>query len=158
MVAPKSVRKLELRAKRVSLAAESTERYGEVVREPAGVARIARGVLADEAHEVVIAILLDTRNRVIGYSEVGRGGIASCAVDIGAAFRAALIAGASGVIFAHNHPSSDETPSAEDDALTVRLVQAGALLDCTVLDHVVIGDGTFSYRSQRPSMFVTEGR
>jgi len=41
----------------------------------------------------------------------------------------------------HNHPSGDPTPSADDLALTARLVSAGAVLGIDVLDHIVIGDG-----------------
>ena len=45
------------------------------------------------------------------------------------------------IIVAHNHPSGDQTPSAEDVAVTAELVKAGKLLDVSVLDHLVIGRG-----------------
>jgi DNA repair protein RadC len=50
------------------------------------------------------------------------------------------LAGAKAVIFGHNHPSGDPTPSAADLHLTRRLVKAGDLLGIPVLDHVIIGD------------------
>ena len=52
-------------------------------------------------------------------------------------------ASAAGVIFLHNHPSGDPTPSQEDRVLTARLVSAGALLGIQVLDHLIVGDGRY---------------
>ncbi|MNC84117.1 hypothetical protein D3C75_1384650 [compost metagenome] len=43
----------------------------------------------------------------------------------------------------HNHPSGDPTPSSEDIAITERLCEAGQLIGIDVLDHIIIGDGTF---------------
>jgi DNA repair protein RadC len=50
---------------------------------------------------------------------------------------------ATSVILAHNHPSGDPRPSAQDVTVTNELVAAGALLDITVLDHVIIGQNSF---------------
>ena len=47
----------------------------------------------------------------------------------------------------HNHPSGQSQPSQEDRALTQRLVEAGKLLGISILDHVIIGDGTSAYFS-----------
>ena len=54
-------------------------------------------------------------------------------------FREAIRANSAGIIVVHNHPSGDPTPSPEDVRVTEMLVQAGALLDISVLDHLVIG-------------------
>jgi DNA repair protein RadC len=43
------------------------------------------------------------------------------------------------VVLAHNHPSGDPTPSVEDIRITRQLIEAGRILDISVLDHVVIG-------------------
>jgi DNA repair protein RadC len=58
-------------------------------------------------------------------------------------FRAAASAGAAALVLFHNHPSGDPTPSADDVALTRRLVQAGDLMGITVLDHVIISENRF---------------
>jgi DNA repair protein RadC len=56
---------------------------------------------------------------------------------------------ASGIILAHNHPSGNLRPSREDDVMTKRLVEAGALLEIPVLDHLIITDnGYFSYADE----------
>ena len=61
-------------------------------------------------------------------------------------FRNLLRETASGVIFVHNHPSGEPTPSPEDVALTARLRQAGDLLGIRVLDHIIIAsEGYFSF-------------
>jgi DNA repair protein RadC len=44
----------------------------------------------------------------------------------------------------HNHPSGDPQPSDEDIAVTRRLVHAADLLGIRVLDHVIVGDGTYA--------------
>ena len=47
------------------------------------------------------------------------------------------------VIFAHNHPSGDPTPSSEDIAVTAQLREAGRILGINVLDHLIIGAGVY---------------
>jgi len=58
-------------------------------------------------------------------------------------FALAIRESAAAVIFLHNHPSGDPTPSPEDRRLTDRLVMAGTLLGISVLDHIIIGDGRY---------------
>jgi DNA repair protein RadC len=58
-------------------------------------------------------------------------------------FASAVRESAAAVIFLHNHPSGDPTPSLEDRHLTERLAEAGRLLGIPVLDHVIIGDGRY---------------
>ena len=64
-------------------------------------------------------------------------------VDPRRVFQEALRHQAAALILAHNHPSGDPSPSKEDIALTLRLAEAGKLLELPVLDHVIIGDGRF---------------
>lgn len=95
--------------------------------------------LADEEVEVFVVLALDGRGRVIHRADVTRGLVDSSLVHPREAFRAAIVAGASSIIIAHNHPSGDTTPSAEDRAVTKQLVAAGQLLDIPVADHLIIG-------------------
>jgi DNA repair protein RadC len=62
-------------------------------------------------------------------------------------FKPAILSNAAALLCCHNHPSGAPAPSQEDRALTKRLVDAGKLLGITVLDHVIIGDGTDLYFS-----------
>lgn len=84
-------------------------------------------------------LLLDNRNQLIAKREVSKGTADASMASPRDVFRSALREGAVNVILVHNHPSGDPTPSADDRAVTRRLVEAGALLGVKVLDHVVVG-------------------
>ena len=60
-----------------------------------------------------------------------------------------MIASAASIIIAHNHPSGDPAPSAEDVAVTKRLIQSGEIMGIDLLDHIVLGDGTFVSLKER---------
>jgi len=74
------------------------------------------------------------------------GGVTASPVAPADVFRALVREAAAGVIFVHNHPSGEPTPSPEDVALTERLCRAGELLGVRVLDHVILAhEGYFSF-------------
>lgn len=97
--------------------------------------------IAHETQEVFYAIYIDTKGRVIESREISRGTISSALVHPREVFAPALVCGAAAVIVAHNHPSGDPEPSADDRTTTKRLVRAGRLLGVELLDHVIIGHG-----------------
>ena len=102
----------------------------------------------DQEHFLVLA--LDVQNRPLGYRVVASGGMSEAQVDTKLVFRSALLLGGSRVIVAHNHPSGDPEPSADDVAVTRRLVAAGEILDVEVLDHIITGaDGRWVSLKQR---------
>jgi DNA repair protein RadC len=104
-------------------------------------ARIVLGpVLADEAVEAFGVLCLTTAHRVLCWHEVSRGCLMSTVVHPREVFKPAILVNAAAVLLAHNHPSGDPEPSADDIVLTERLVAAGALLGIHVLDHVVVAD------------------
>ena len=109
------------------------------IRTPSDAARLLMVEMSSLEQEEVRTLLLDTRNRVICAPMIYRGSLNSCGVRIGEMFKEAIRHNAASVIVAHNHPSTDPTPSAEDVRLTANLVKAGKLLDCEVMDHLVIG-------------------
>lgn len=94
-------------------------------------------------HESFIVFTLDTRSRVIRRHEVTRGLLDSSLVHPRECFRRAIADAAAGIIVAHNHPSGDPTPSAEDRAVTRQLVAAGQLLDIPVYDHIIVAGERF---------------
>jgi DNA repair protein RadC len=116
------------------------------IRGPEDVARLLGAHAAGEETEVLWVILLDSQSQVRGAVEVTRGLLNSSLMHPREVFRTAVVYGAAGVIVAHNHPSGDPTPSAEDRAVTRQLVEAGRLLDIPVYDHVVLaGDRWVSF-------------
>ncbi len=88
---------------------------------------------------------LDSQHRLagIGPTVITRGILNSSLVHPREVFCAAIVAGAAAVVLAHNHPSGDPTPSADDRAVTDQLVAAGRLLDIPVHDHVILGRGRY---------------
>jgi DNA repair protein RadC len=109
------------------------------VRGPLDAVNILRERASCELVEVFYVVALNTQSRVIAVQEVTRGILNSSLVHPREVFRVAIALGAAGIIVAHNHPSGDPTPSADDRAITRQLVDAGRLLDIPVYDHVVLG-------------------
>jgi DNA repair protein RadC len=112
---------------------------GEPLRDAARVWEHFRGRLPQLDREVFYVVLLDGRNRVQGEVRVSEGSLTTALVHPREVFAPAIRTGAAALVLAHNHPSGDPTPSAEDTVLTERLRQAGELIGVRVLDHVVIG-------------------
>lgn len=101
--------------------------------------------LAHERIEVFSCAMVDTRLRLINAEVISRGTLTASIVHPREAFRPAIRHSASGVIFAHNHPSGDPNPSEEDRRITGRLEEAGRIIGIPVLDHVIIGAGNEYY-------------
>src|SRR6187401_2222570 len=83
-------------------------------------------------------LLLDTKHRVVRTTRLSVGTLDASIVHPREVFRAATAAGVAALVLFHNHPSGDPTPSADDVALTRRLVRAGELMGIAVLDHVIV--------------------
>ena len=130
--------KLYLKRKRCRVK-EALGLYDVPIHDSSTAKNLAARLLKDEAQEVFIALHLDSKNRLVSYVEVARGGLESCVVDPRIVFSTALIAGASTLILAHNHPSGDSSPSTEDRVLTSRLVDIGNLIGIPILDHLIVG-------------------
>ena len=119
---------------------------GERIGSSRDVDAALRPRLADADAERFVAIALDAKNRPVAEVEVARGGLSACPVSPSDVFRSLIKEAAAGVVFVHNHPSGEPSPSAEDVELTERLRAAGELLGVRVLDHVIIGrEGYFSF-------------
>jgi len=93
--------------------------------------------------EEMLAIILDSKNTITGIHTISIGTLTMSIVHPRETFKAAILMSAAAIILAHNHPSGDPTPSAEDRALTDRLVKAGNLLGIRVIDHVIVGDNRY---------------
>ena len=90
--------------------------------------------------EVFKCVLLDARNRIQREVTVSEGSLTGSIVHPREVFSPAIRDSAAAVLFVHNHPSGDPTPSQEDIQITKQLVEAGKILGIRVLDHVVIGE------------------
>lgn len=105
--------------------------------------------LAGEESEVFSAIFLDNRHRVLSYDELFYGTVSGASVHPREVVKRALQHNAAAVIFAHNHPSGVAEPSRADVGLTRRLKDALALVDVSVMDHIVVGHGETASFAER---------
>jgi DNA repair protein RadC len=90
-------------------------------------------------YEEFMVLLLNRANCVMGCLKLSKGGLTGTVVGLRILFGTALKAMASSIIIAHNHPSNNLTPSAEDQELTKKIKEAGNLLDINLLDHLILG-------------------
>lgn len=109
----------------------------------AAVYTLLRPYFAALDREHFVTVTLDGKNSPIGYHTVSVGTLTASLVHPREVFKVALLENAAAILLAHNHPSGDPTPSAEDIAITQRLREAGELLGTRVLDHVVFGDDRY---------------
>lgn len=91
-----------------------------------------------ELFEQFKVLFLNRANRVLGIYELSNGGMSGTVADPKLIFVAALKAGASGIILAHNHPSGNLTPSQADIELTRKIKDGGRLLEIQLLDHIIL--------------------
>lgn len=127
----------------VDVVHEGQVTYGARVSGPRSVAGILRPLIGDRAQETLVCLLLDGRHRLFGLAEVSVGTLTSSVVHPREVFGPALRLGAAAVVVAHAHPSGDPEPSAEDLAVTRRLIDCGRLLGVPLLDHLVLGGDEF---------------
>lgn len=128
----------------------------------------ARCDMPDLAHEAVaplfagaeserlVVVALDRKQRTLAAETLYVGNVAGCSVRMAEVFRLAVRVNASGLILAHNHPSGDPTPSADDLRSTRDARAAGRLLGVEVIDHLILGDegGRWvSLRRSEPSVW-----
>ena len=99
--------------------------------------------LCDYRKEVFLALLLDSKNRLIREVQISEGSLNASIVHPREVFAPILRESAASVLFVHNHPSGDPTPSREDIEITKRLKQVGDLMGVRVLDHIIIGNGDY---------------
>ena len=114
-----------------------------LVKTPDDVASVVSGRLKGKKKEHFLALLLDTRNRLIKVAEISIGSLDSSIVHPREVFKEAISASAASVIFVHNHPSGDPEASEDDIKLTKRLAEVGEIVGIDVLDHIIVGDNDY---------------
>jgi DNA repair protein RadC len=118
----------------------SAEGQKITVKSPDGAIKAARSQLKGKKKEHFLVLCLDTRNHLINTHQVSIGSLDCSIVHPREVFKEAISSCAASVIFVHNHPSGDPTPSEDDLKLTKRLVEAGEIIGIEVLDHIIICD------------------
>jgi DNA repair protein RadC len=138
--------------KRASLVKEICCRYGEKRKVEGDTFVNSREIynhfkirLRHQEQESFICVYLDNKHRIISEKEISVGTLTQSIVHPRECYAPAIQQRASAIILIHNHPSGDEKPSGADIEITKRLFEVGKIVGISVLDHVIIGDGYYSF-------------
>jgi DNA repair protein RadC len=123
-----------------------------MVEGPSDAADIVRPWLANLRQEAVTALYLGGRHQLLHVQIVALGGLNAASVEPREVFRGAVASAACAIVLAHNHPSGSPEPSEDDVRLTHRLARCGETLGIEVLDHLVLGEGSFVSLRERGLM------
>lgn len=118
---------------------ETRLRKAETFTDPSSVKQFCQLHVASEKDEYFCCMFLDNKHRLITFERLFRGTVNGASVYPRVVVRRALELNAAAIIFTHNHPSGDTTPSRNDIAITKRLKEALDLVDVRVLDHLIVG-------------------
>lgn len=94
-------------------------------------------------YESSFIIMLNNVNNAIAWAKISQGGVSSTLVDTKIVAKYAIDSLASGVVFAHNHPSGNVKPSIEDKQITDKLKKALSLFDIKLVDSIIVSDNSF---------------
>ena len=97
--------------------------------------------------ETFCALHLNAKGKPLSMSVVSVGSLNSTLVHPREVFKASILSNAAAVIFMHNHPSGDLTPSEDDKRTTKQLEKAGKILGIRVVDHIIVGENKENYYS-----------
>lgn len=93
--------------------------------------------------EKVMLLLLDNKNAVIDCKTIENGTVSSSMLPLRDVAKEALLANASRVVIAHNHPSGDPSPSDDDIMVTRMLRRTLSELDLDLVEHIIVADDRY---------------
>jgi DNA repair protein RadC len=106
-------------------------------------------LLCDLPHEEFWVIYLNRSNKIIHKAKISQGGITGTVTDIRIILKTAIESLATSLVLSHNHPSGNLQPSEADISITKRIKESAALMDISVLDHVIVaGKSYFSFADE----------
>lgn len=114
-----------------------------VITSPEDAASYLYSKISTKSTEHFAAVLLNSKNRIIGFEIISHGSINSSVVHPREVFNSAIVNHAAGIIAAHNHPSGNPTPSKEDKDLTNNLAESGKMIGIPLLDHIIVGHNCY---------------
>ncbi|MED4851779.1 DNA repair protein RadC [Caldifermentibacillus hisashii] len=129
----------------IKLVKESSVLYKErCIRSPKDGYQLLKQFLAERDREHFIVVSLDTKNQPVSINVCHIGSLNASIVHPREVMKSAILSNAASIIVGHNHPSGKAEPSREDIEVTKRLVEAGKIIGIEVLDHIIVGDETFT--------------
>lgn len=130
---------------------------GSSISQPQQIYDLLKPIFDSADREKFVVLYLDTKIHPIGVEIVAVGGTHNCTVDVKNVFKGAILANATAIAVAHNHPSGISIPSSNDIVLTTQIAWAGEVLEIKLIDHVIIGDDDFySFKTENPGVALTD--
>ena len=114
-----------------------------IIKTPKDVADMLIPELRYEKQEKVKVLILNSKNVILKTQDVSLGGSNSASIEPKDVLAEAIKMQAPKIILVHNHPSGDVKPSKGDYKVTDRIYEAAQLMGIQLLDHIIIGDGTY---------------
>lgn len=114
--------------------------YAEGITSTERAGRLGMNEIGDEAQEVVLILILNTKNQINAIHRVFTGSLNTSVAHPREIFRSAILNNGARIILYHNHPSSDLTPSEADLNFTRRMMEAGDVLGIELLDHFIVSE------------------
>lgn len=115
------------------------EKEKPMVQAPMDISNIMRPIFLNKEQEEMWVLFLNSKNRLLEMNLITVGLVDRSQVHAREVFRKAIVANCSRIVLAHNHPSGEVNPSAQDIECTRQLVEAGKIIGIDVIDHVVMG-------------------
>jgi len=119
------------------------------IKSPEDVYTLMKPIIGWLHVEEFYILLLNTKNEVDERIMISRGSLNASIVHPREVFRQAISKSAASIILVHNHPSAHTAPSKEDIKITKRLCEAGDIIGIKVLDHIIVGNGYYSFKEDR---------
>jgi DNA repair protein RadC len=146
----KSMKTIDYRFRDVAEAYPELPSNFHKITSPQDMYTIFKLMFLNLVQEVFIVFWLNSANKIIGFDTISSGNLNSSIVHPREVFRGAVVSSCASIILAHNHPSGNPEPSAEDISITKKIHEAGKLLDIPVFDHIIFaGDSYTSFVEKR---------
>ena len=131
---------MKISRQKLQLIKEQDFEYNEKITGTVDLVKFIRQVLKiqNETQEVIYLLTLSSKNRIISFTEIARGGTNFCNLSMCEIFKTVLLSSSPKFILVHNHPSGDPTPSENDIQVTNDIKKNAELLQLQFLDHLVI--------------------
>lgn len=120
----------------------------EEVNEPEKVAVFTQKLLAGADREYLLVLSIDNAGKLAAIEVVSIGTVNAALAEPREIFKHAILANATGIVMVHNHTSGRCVPSDEDKETTKRIEKAGKILGIPLMDHIIVGDGYFSFKKE----------
>ena len=117
---------------------ERSIQYQDTIASTQEAGRFGVSEIGDEAQEVVLVVILDTKNKINAIHRVFTGSLNTSVAHPREIFRSALLNNGARILVYHNHPSGNTEPSEADLIFTKRMEEAGNILGIDLLDHIIV--------------------